>query len=135
VLTVTRQSTQISASGAEEMPASKKELSECPVDATIGLISGRWKGTILWRLQKGPKRTSELKRLIPQITESMLIRHLQKLVADGMIEKDDKAFPRRVYYSLSTTGRTLSPIIAMMYRWGRSHLDLCQQKDDPAGIT
>jgi DNA-binding HxlR family transcriptional regulator len=122
VLTVARQPTEISVSGAEEMPVSKKEVSECPVDVTIGFISGRWKGTILWHLQKGPKRTSELKRLIPQITESMLIRHLQKLVADGIIEKDDKAFPRRVYYSLSPNGSTLSPIIAMMYRWGRSHL-------------
>jgi len=58
------------------------------------VMDGRWKGTILWRLQDGPKRTSELKRSIPGVTERMLIRHLQELVADGIVKKttrDDSA--------------------------------------------
>ncbi|PYU54549.1 MAG: hypothetical protein DMG55_31125 [Acidobacteria bacterium] len=38
----------------------------------------------------GPRRTSELKRSIPGITERMLIRHLQELVADGIVKRDDK---------------------------------------------
>jgi len=59
------------------MPVSKKEVGECPVDAMMRVMDGRWKGTILWRLQDGPRRTSELKRSIPGITERMLIRHLQ----------------------------------------------------------
>ena len=59
-----------------------------------------WKGTILWRLQGGPRRTSELKRSIPGITERMLIRHLQELVADGIVKRDDKkTIPPCVYYS------------------------------------
>ena len=55
------------------MAVSKKEISECPVDAMMRVMDGRWKGTILWRLLDGPKRTSELKRSIPGITERMLI--------------------------------------------------------------
>ncbi len=47
------------------MPVSKKEVGECPVDAMMRVMDGRWKGTILWRLQDGPRRTSELKRSIP----------------------------------------------------------------------
>jgi len=50
------------------MPVSKKEVGECPVDAMMRVMDGRWKGTILWRLQEGAKRTSELKRSIPGIT-------------------------------------------------------------------
>ena len=41
------------------MPVSKKEISECPIDAMLSVIDGRWKGTILWRLSEGPMRTSE----------------------------------------------------------------------------
>ena len=56
------------------MPVSKKEISECPIDAMLSVIDGRWKGTILWRLSEGPMRTSELRRSIPGITERMLIQ-------------------------------------------------------------
>ena len=105
------------------MPVSKKEVGECPVDAMMRVMDGRWKGTILWRLQDGPRRTSELKRSIPGITERMLIRHLQELVADGIVKRDDKkTIPPRVYYSLSRYGRTLGPVVQMMCNWGRSHL-------------
>jgi DNA-binding HxlR family transcriptional regulator len=105
------------------MPVSKKEVGECPVDAMMRVMDGRWKGTILWRLLDGPRRTSELKRSIPGITERMLIRHLQELVADGIVEREDKkTIPPCVYYSLSAYGRTLSPVVEMMCNWGRSHL-------------
>ena len=105
------------------MPVSKKEEGECPVDAMMRVMDGRWKGTILWRLQDGPRRTGELKRSIPGITERMLIRHLQELVADGIVERDDKkTIPPCVYYSLSSYGRTLGPVVQMMCSWGRSHL-------------
>jgi len=121
--TVRCQGTAIFVSVGENMPVSKKEVGECPVDAMMRVMDGRWKGTILWRLQDGPRRTSELKRSIPGITERMLIRHLQELVADGIVKRDDrKTIPPCVYYSLSPYGRTLGPVVQMMCNWGRSHL-------------
>jgi len=105
------------------MPVSKKEAGECPVDAILRVLDGRWKGTILWRLLDGPKRTSELKRSIPGITERMLIRHLHELVSDGILKRDDrKTIPPCVYYSLSAYGKTLNPVMASMCTWGRRHL-------------
>jgi DNA-binding HxlR family transcriptional regulator len=105
------------------MAVSKKEVSACPVDAMMRVMDGRWKGTILWRLGDGPKRTGALKRSIPGITERMLIRHLQELVADGILLRDDqKTIPPCVYYSLSPYGRTLAPVVQMMCDWGRKHL-------------
>src|SRR5277367_6091819 len=121
--TDTFQCTVFFVSIGKNMPVSKKEVGECPVDAMMRVMDGRWKGTILWRLQDGPKRTSELKRSIPGITERMLIRHLQELVADGILKRDDKkTIPPCVYYSLSPYGRTLGPVVQMMCNWGRSHL-------------
>jgi len=74
------------------------------------------------------RRTSELKRSIPGITERMLIRHLQELVADGIVERDDKkTIPPCVYYSLSSYGRTLAPVVETMCNWGRSHLKRLRQ--------
>src|SRR5207237_8124488 len=107
----------------EKMPVSKKEVGECPIDAMMRVMDGRWKGTILWRLQDRPRRTSELKRSIPGITERMLIRHLQELVADGIAKRHaKKPIPPCVYYSLSSHRRTLGPVGHMMSSWGRAHV-------------
>jgi DNA-binding HxlR family transcriptional regulator len=105
------------------MPVSKKEASPCPIDAFLSVLDGRWKGTILWRLLDGPLRTSELRRSIPEITERMLIRHLQELVRDGILRRHDAgAVPPCVHYSISPYGMTLVPILETICTWGRRHL-------------
>ena len=105
------------------MPVSKKEISPCPIDAMLSVIDGRWKGTILWRLFDRPMRTSELRRSIPGITERMLIRHLQELVADGiLLRHEDRNVPPGVRYSISEYGMTLVPALEAICEWGRKHL-------------
>lgn len=107
------------------MPVSKKEISECPIDAMLSVIDGRWKGTILWRLSDGPMRTSELRRSIPGITERMLIRHLHELVDDGiLIREQESSMPPCVRYSISPYGWTLVPVLEVICVWGRKHLSL-----------
>lgn len=104
------------------MPVSKKEISPCPIDAMLSVIDGRWKGTILWRLLDGPMRTAELGRSIPQITERMLIRHLQELVRDGILVRTEEQGGRHVLYSISDYGMTLLPVLEQICAWGRVHL-------------
>jgi len=105
------------------MAVSKKEAGECPVDAMMRVLDGRWKGTLLWCLQDGPKRTSELKRAVPEITERVLIRQLQELVSDGILQRaESDEGGTRVYYSFSEYGKTLIPVVQMMCDWGRKHL-------------
>jgi len=105
------------------MAVSKKESSPCPIDAFLSVIDGRWKGTILWRLVDGAKRTSELRRSIPEMTERMLIRHLHELVQDGIILRHaEKTIPPCVHYSISKYGETMLPVLEQMCAWGRVHL-------------
>jgi len=105
------------------MPVSKKEISPCPIDAMLSVVDGRWKGTILWRLSEGPMRPSELRRSIPEITERMLLRHLQDLVQDGiLLRHQDTTHPPRVHYSISPYGQTLLPVLEVICAWGRHHL-------------
>lgn len=107
------------------MPVSKKEISACPIDAMLSVIDGRWKGTILWRLVDGPLRTSELRRSIPGITERMLIRHLQEMVQDGiLVRQQESGLPPCVHYSISKYGLTLLPVLEEICKWGRRHLRL-----------
>jgi len=97
------------------VPVSKKEISPCPIDAMLSVIDGRWKGTILWRLSNGSMRTIELRRSIPEITERILIRHLQELVRDGIVRrKQESTIPPRVRYSISEYGKTLVPVLEVI---------------------
>lgn len=106
------------------MAVSKKGINECPIDAALTVIDGRWKGTIMWRLLDGPMRTAELRRSIPDITERMLIRHLREMVDDGILDRHDaRTVPPCVHYSISDYGMTLAPVLAGLCDWGRIHLD------------
>jgi DNA-binding HxlR family transcriptional regulator len=118
------------------MPVSKKEISECPIDAMLTVIDGRWKGTILWRLSEGPLRPSELHRSIPGITERMLLRHLQELVRDGiLVRKEESMAPQRVRYSISAYGQTLLPVLEVICSWGRTHLSLRERRCGVESMT
>jgi DNA-binding HxlR family transcriptional regulator len=105
------------------MGVSKKEISPCPIDATLSVIDGRWKGTILWRLLDGPMRTNELRKSIPQITERMLLRHLRDMTESGILNRhQEQGSPLRVRYSLTSYGMTLIPVLDALCTWGRAHL-------------
>ena len=54
----------------------------------------------------------------------MLIRHLQEMVKDGIIERqEDRSVPARVTYSISEYGMTLVPVLEVICAWGRQHLE------------
>ena len=105
------------------MGVSKKEISPCPIDVTLSVIDGRWKGTILWRLLDGPMRTNELRKSIPGITERMLLRHLRDMTESGILDRhQEQGLPLRVRYSLTPYGMTLVPVLDVLCKWGVEHL-------------
>lgn len=95
----------------------------CPVEATIELIGGKYKSIILWHLIEEKKRFSELKRLIPRATEKMLTQQLRDLERDGLILRTVyPVVPPKVEYSLSELGQTIVPILDAMCNWGDSYI-------------
>ncbi len=94
----------------------------CPVEVTLGLIDGKWKGVILFHLQEGCLRFSELRRRMPGITQRMLTKQLRALEEDDLITRKVYAeVPPRVEYSLSETGQRLRPVIEILRAWGVDH--------------
>jgi DNA-binding HxlR family transcriptional regulator len=93
------------------------------VQATIQVLGGKWKLLILWHLKDEPKRYSELKRLIPEVTEKMLIQQLRELEGDGLISRKTLTeTPLKVEYAFTAYGETIKPVIEVMCEWGREHL-------------
>ena len=96
---------------------------DCPVRLTANIIGGKWKPLLLYYLEDGAKRFSQLQRLIPGTTKKMLTRHLRDLERDDIIRRRVFAqVPPRVEYSLTKHGQSLKPILALMSAWGSKHL-------------
>ena len=94
----------------------------CPVEATLELIGGKWKGIILYHLLGDKLRFSELKRQIPCVTQRMLTKQLRELEADGLVERTVYAeVPPRVEYELTKEGKSLKSILNLLKKWGTSH--------------
>ena len=98
-------------------------LYNCPMEATLDLIGGKWKGVILFRLSEGTKRFNELHRLLQRVTPRSLTRQLRELEADGLVHREVYAeVPPRVEYSLTDKGRTLEPVLDELINWGQAHV-------------
>jgi DNA-binding HxlR family transcriptional regulator len=94
----------------------------CPVEVTLNLIDGKWKGVILFHLQAGTCRFGELRRRMPRITQRMLTRQLRSLEEDGLITRKVYAeVPPRVEYALSDIGEELRPVIDVLNAWGEAY--------------
>ena len=92
----------------------------CAMDVTMHFIGGKWKTVVLWYLKTGKKRFSELKKLIPNITEKMLSLELKSLEKEGIIRrKVYPVIPPKVEYNLTTFGKTLLPLLDEISKWGR----------------
>jgi DNA-binding HxlR family transcriptional regulator len=98
--------------------------SPCPVQTAIGIVGGKWKAGILFRLQGRPMRLSQLLREMPWISERVLIRQLKELVEVGVVHRHDhRTVPPKVEYTLTDYGWTLTPILTAVGQWGQWHLD------------
>jgi len=99
------------------------EQQSCPVEQTIALLGSKWKLLILRELFKGTKRFGELSRGVPGISQKMLTQQLRQLEDDNIIHRKVYAeVPPRVEYSLTEIGRSLSPILDAMHKWGAKYM-------------
>jgi len=90
----------------------------CPAEYTLGVIGGRWKIPILYHLFTGTKRSSELRRLLPGITQKMLAQQLRELESHGLLTR--KVYPQvppKVEYTLTPRGHSLKPVVTAMCKW------------------
>jgi len=93
----------------------------CPVELTLGAISGRWKVLIIRQLLDGTKRFNQLQRELDGITHRTLSKQLKEMEATGLILRTDYGeIPPRVDYRLSALGRSLETVLEAMHNWGES---------------
>ncbi|MBW4629271.1 MAG: winged helix-turn-helix transcriptional regulator [Brasilonema octagenarum HA4186-MV1] len=93
------------------------------VQTTLKVLGGKWKILILWHLKDRTRRFSELKRLMPEITEKMLIQQLRELEKDKIVNRHVYSdVPPKVEYSFTDYGRSLEAVLQVLCHWGEEHL-------------
>lgn len=92
---------------------------DCGVRIAIEVIGGKWKACILYRLEEGKKRPSELHRLLKDASPRVINQQLKELEKHGLIRKIVyPAAPPCVEYAITEDGRSLLPIVHSLKKWG-----------------
>lgn len=91
-----------------------------PVEVTLKMIGGKYKGTIMWYLDHdGVLRYSQIRTRLPVVSNKVLTSQLREMLEDGLIERTVyPEVPPRVEYSLTDFGASLSRLIDEMHTWG-----------------
>lgn len=94
----------------------------CGLDLIGEVLYGKWKIRLIWFINAGSKRPSELQRKIPDASRRVLTIQLKELERHGLIAKVIYPIvPPKVEYSLTEFGNTLIPVISALGNWGDAH--------------
>ena len=91
-----------------------QDTNVCGVTAAVAVIEGKWKPSLLWRLESGPRRPGELRRLLPGLTEKVLTQALREV---------HDVLPLKTVYSLTPFGRELAEALGPLSDWGHRRLE------------
>ena len=97
----------------------------CPVRATVDVLSGKWKVSILWHLSFGSRRFAEIRDLLPGVSEKVLTAQLRDLEANRVVKRTvSPSVPPRVDYALTGSGMKLIPMLEALCEWGSKQFDI-----------
>ncbi len=99
------------------------EYENCPIEAALDVIGGKWKSVLLFRIIEETRRFNELRRLVPKITQRTLTNQLRELERDGLISREVFAeVPPKVEYSATELGASLGPVLEALATWSEDNL-------------
>ena len=106
-----------------EIPAHASE--DCrAVSSVLARVGDKWSVLIIVLLGNGPKRFTEVKRMVGGISQRMLTLTLRGLERDGLVKRTQfPTIPPRVVYELTPLGRSLGKAVAPLGAWAQGHIE------------
>src|ERR1700712_2282014 len=101
---------------------SKLDFGNCPVRDVMQQINGKWSTLLVEALSQRAYRFSELKRVVPDISQRMLTQTLRDLQRDGYVARE--VFPTKppsVEYRMTDLGRSLYAPLAQLLNWAEAN--------------
>jgi DNA-binding HxlR family transcriptional regulator len=93
----------------------------CATEFTLAVLGGKWKTVILCYLNQRPCRYSELRKLMPNVSDKVLSERLQDMLLSGLIVRKGGARNLSGMYSLAPRGQSLSDLLHILYDWGHDN--------------
>lgn len=95
----------------------------CPSGLMPFRVGDKWAGMIVRCLEDGPRRFSELRLPLRDISAKVLTRSLRSLERDGFVVRTVHVGPAQdVRYALTPLGRSLLPLLDAARDWAEAHL-------------
>jgi DNA-binding HxlR family transcriptional regulator len=107
-----------------EPVAARRESCCSAYHQAVELIGKRWTGAIVFVLMDGPLRFSEVKVLVPDLSDRLLSERMKELEKRGIVKRRvTGTSPIKVEYELTERGRELDPALGELKRWADRWLD------------
>jgi DNA-binding HxlR family transcriptional regulator len=91
----------------------------CPLSECMSVLGGAWTPNVIWYLSAGPRRFSELRVDLPDISAKVLTQRLRELEARGVLTRRVmETSPPSVEYALTDLGREFQPVIEQIVAVG-----------------
>ena len=101
-----------------------EESGLCPVRNVLSKITGKWQSLIIFGLEDGFLRFSEIKRVLGDITQRVLTENLRSLERDGILTRTvHSGSPIAVSYKLTPRGDELVEILKPLALWAEENFD------------
>lgn len=92
---------------------------DCPMEAALNVISGKWKIAILCELNRRNCRLIDFQKQNPEASKRALTKQLGELIEDNIIQKKDfEVYPKKVEYSLTELGKDLFQVLIILGEFG-----------------
>jgi DNA-binding HxlR family transcriptional regulator len=101
-----------------------KEDTACGITIAMKAFGGKWKPCIIDAISQGVTRPADMQRMINEASPRVIQMQLSELVAAGIVSREIRdVFPLHTEYSLTETGKSIVPVLAMMNSWGLENRD------------
>ncbi|MFZ5814246.1 MAG: winged helix-turn-helix transcriptional regulator [Bacillota bacterium] len=109
----------------------------CPrYEYAAGLLGKKWTGLILRILMGGPRRFSDFRLQVPDLSDRLLSERLKELEEAGIVQRvvhDHR--PVLIEYTLTEKGRALRPVVEAIGEWAESWVDPDEMKHEASGTA
>ena len=95
------------------------DMAASGVEDAFRILEGRWKMVIIFHLfSRGTLRFSELEKVIPAVSQKMLIQQLRDLEQNDIVTRTVyPQVPPKVEYGLTDWGQALCPALDAVLKW------------------
>lgn len=99
--------------------------SMCPrYERAFEVLGKKWTGLILRILMGGPRRFSEFRAQVPEVSDRLLSERLKELEDGGIVRRVVyNTKPVLIEYELTEKGKALEPVVQQVQAWAEQWME------------